>query len=211
MPGGPCAFLQRAAHHRIAGLGRDVQRRAVFLAFLGRQPAVVHAVQPVGMDVALEALHVMDRVRQHQHAALGIHDVVVQLLAQVLPQVDRMVVKPRAFVIKVVRADDGRVPPRVAAAQPALVDHRDIGDAVLLGQVIGRTQPVPARADDHHVIFRPGLRLGPLLGPVLVAGQAVLEKGKCVEARHVRHRLKGTDGESSLQAARAAVVLRQPG
>ena len=47
----------------------------------------------------------------------------------------------------------------------------------------------PRRADDDDIVFALWLGLRPLLGPVLVAGQAVLEKREGAEIRHVRHRL----------------------
>ena len=151
-----------------------------------RQPFVVDAVQPVGMDVPLEHLHVVHGMRQHHHAARRIHDVVVELLAEPLPELQRMLVDRRALVPQIVRADDRRVAPGIAAAEPALLEHRDIGDAVLLGEVVGGRQPVAAAADDDDVIGR--LRLGrtPLLRPVLVAGQRVAGKGEEGKARHRR-------------------------
>ena len=192
MPRRARPFLQRATHHRIAGLWRNRQRRAVILALLRGQPAVVDAVQPVGMDVPLEALHVMHVMGEHQHAPARIHDVVIQFLAEVFPQIDGVIVKPRAFIIKIVRPDDRGVAPGIAAAQPALVDHRDIGDAVLLGQIIGGTQTMPARADDDHVIFGLGLAVGPLLRPALVAGQGVFQQAERTEMGHGRHLLGKT-------------------
>src|SRR3546814_1340133 len=106
------------------------------------------------------------------------HDGVIQLLAQPLPQVERMVVELGAFVIEVVGADDGGIAPRIAAAEPTLLDHCHIADAVLLGQIIGRAQAVPAGADNHDVIF--GFRLGirPLLLPALVAAHRLAKEDR---------------------------------
>ena len=146
-------------------------------ASLRRQPLVVDAVQPVGVDVALEALHVMDVVRQHHDAALGEHDVVVQLLAEPFPQLERMVVEPGALVVEVVRADDGGVAACVAAAEPALLDHRDVGDAVFLGEIVGGAEPVAAGADDDDVVF--GLRLG--VRPLLAASSCY-RSARCVRS-----------------------------
>ena len=187
MPGGAGALLQRRAHHRIAGGPRDIEWRAVVLGLLRCQPTVVDAIQPVGVHVALEALHVMDVVRQHQHAALGEHDVVVQLLAEPFPEIERMVVEPGALVVEVVRADDRGVAPGVAAAEPALLDHRDVGDAVLLGEIVGGPQPVAAGADDDHVVFALRLGVRPLLVPVPVPGQRVAQDRHGGEMGHRRH------------------------
>ena len=63
------APLQRRADHGIAGVAGDVERRAEFLGLLRRQPFIVDAVQPVGMDVPLQHLDVVDVVREHHDAA----------------------------------------------------------------------------------------------------------------------------------------------
>ena len=176
VPRGACAHLQRRPHYRITGIGRHVQRWAKRLGLGGGKPAVVDAVQPVGMDVTLERLHVMHVVRQHHHAALGEHDVVVQLGRQVVPQIQRVIVKLGAFVIKIVAADDRGVAARVAAAQPALFDHRDVRYPVFLRQIIGRPEAVPAGTHDDRVIGRLRTRVGPLLWPRLMAAQGFGEE-----------------------------------
>ena len=156
--GRAAAPLQRRAHDGIARALRDVERRAEFLGLLGRQQLVVDAVQPVGVDMALQHLHVVDVVREHHDAARRIHDVVVEVLAEPVPQLQRVVVDAGALVIEVVGADDGGVAAGVAAAEPALFQHRDIGDAVHLGEVVGGGQPMPAGADDDDVVFRSAAR-----------------------------------------------------
>src|SRR5690606_3387567 len=103
--------------------------------------------------------------------ARGIHDVVVELLGKTVPQPDRVVVDRRGFVVEVVGANDRGVAAGVAAAEPALLDHRDIGDAMLAREIVGRRQPVPARADDDHFVFGPGLWRTPLRLPALVTAQ----------------------------------------
>lgn len=169
MPRRAGAPLQRRSNDRVTGRRRNIERRAELLRLLRRQPLVVDAIQAVRMDVALEGLDIVNVVREHHHAALGIHDVVVQILGQRFPKIERAVIKTRALVIEVVRADDSRVATRVAAAEPALVDHRDIGDPMLLREVVCRTQAVPAGADDHHVVSSLGLGIRPLLSPVRLA------------------------------------------
>ncbi|MNE43758.1 hypothetical protein D3C80_1379520 [compost metagenome] len=99
-----------------------------------------------------------------------------------------MIVEPGAFVIEIVGADDRRVAAGIAAAEPALVDDGDIGDAVLAGEIIGSAQTMAASADDDHVIFGLRLAVGPLLVPVLVAGQGVLQKIESIKTRHERTR-----------------------
>jgi hypothetical protein len=63
-----------------------------------------------------------------------------------------------AFRIIVVGAYHRGVAAGVAAADPAFFQHGHPGDAVILGQVIGRSQPMAAAADDDRIVGR--LRLG---------------------------------------------------
>ncbi len=170
------ATLKRRANDGIARSGRNIERRAEFLGFLGRQPDVIDTVKAVGMHMALEALNVMDIVREHQNAALRIHDVVVQLLAQAIPQIKRVVIKLGTFVIEVVRPNNRRVTAGVPTAKPALVDHGNIGDAVFLGQIISRTKTMTTRADDDDIVFGLRLTVGPLRLPVFLAAKGIFDK-----------------------------------
>ena len=138
------------------------------LASSGRQPFVVDAGEPVGVDVALDDLNVMGVVRQHHHAARRIHHVVVQLLRQALPQLQRVLVEGGRFLPQIVGAHDRRVAAGVAAPEPALLEHGDLRQPVLLGQVIGGREPMPARPDDDRVISSFRLGTAPLLRPALI-------------------------------------------
>ncbi len=140
----------------------------------------------VRVDVALEHLHVMDVVREHHHAALAEHDVVVQLLRQALPELHRMVVERRALVEEIVRADDRGVAPGIAAADPALLQHGDVAHAVLAWRGNRRRQPMPAAADDDRVVRRLRLRRAPLRLPALVPAERIADQGEGGEALH-RH------------------------
>ena len=104
------------------------------------------------MDMALEHLNIVHIVRQHHHAARRIHHIVIEILAKPVPKLDGVVINAGRLVIKIVRANNGGVAPGVAAAKPPLFQDRHIGDAVLLGQIIGRRQPMPARTDDDHIV-----------------------------------------------------------
>ena len=76
--------------------------------------------------------------------------------------------------------------PGIAEADRALFDDRDIADAVLPGEIIGRRQPMPAAADDHHLIARPRRRLAPGRRPAAMAGQRVAREGEDRIALHPR-------------------------
>jgi hypothetical protein len=92
-------------------------------------------------------------VREVHHAALAEHHVVVEVLRQAFPQLHRLFVQRGRFVPQIVRAHDRRVARGVAAADPALFDHGDVGDAVLLREVVRGGEAMPAAADDHDVVF----------------------------------------------------------
>ena len=79
----------------------------------------------------------------------------------------------------------------------ALLDHGDIGDAVLLGEIIGGGEAVPAAADDHHVVVRLRLGLAPDRLPVAVAGDRVDEQA----SERIAH------GRDLCAAARASIDI----
>ena len=60
----------------------------------------------------------------------------------------------------------------VAAADPALLEHGDIADAVFLGEIVGGGEPVAAAADDDRRIGALRLRAAPGLRPALVMADA---------------------------------------
>src|SRR4051812_23351224 len=75
----------------------------------GAQPLGVPAVERVGVAPPVRLTHVLQRVRQVEHPALAEEEVVVQLLGQLLPQLQRELVDPGALVPQVVGPDDGGV------------------------------------------------------------------------------------------------------
>ncbi len=131
------------------------------LTCFGVQPVGVDAVELVGADAAHGLAHVAQGVGQVHHAALAEQEVVFELLRQDLPQLERVLVDRRALVPQVVGPDDRGVPGHVAAGQPALFQHGDVGHPVVLGQVVGGGQTVSAAADDHDVVGGLGVRIAP--------------------------------------------------
>ena len=89
---------------------------------------------------ALDVAHVLQIMAQIEHAALAEHDVVIQILAQALPQLHRFFIQMGGFVPEIIGADDGGITAGVAAAQPAFFQHGDIADAVFFGEIIRRGQ-----------------------------------------------------------------------
>ena len=57
----------------------------------------------------------------------------------------------------------------IAAPDPAFFQHRDIGEAVVLGQIVGSGQAMAAAADDNGVIFGFRLRIAPGQFPAAIA------------------------------------------
>src|SRR5574337_1992630 len=184
VPGGARAALQGRPQHRVAHIVGDIEWGAECLRLFGRQPFVIDAVYPVGVDVALEDLHVMNVVRQHHHATLRKHKIVVERLRQALPELQSMVVKRGALVKQVVRTDDGGVATRIAAAEPAPLQHGYVADSVLLGEIVGGAEAMPARAHDHHVVFGLRFRRAPLWLPPLLALEAMPDQGENGETLH---------------------------
>ena len=163
---GPAAALDEAPQDGKARVGAEVQARLQGLQLTRIQQVGVDAVAAHGVGPAALGVQVVARMRERQHAARTQHDVVVELLRQAFVQLQRKVVQPRALGVQVVGAHDRGVAPGVPAANPPSLHHSDVGDAVVLGQVVRRGQAMAATAHHHHVIGRPGLGLTPGRGPV---------------------------------------------
>jgi hypothetical protein len=170
--------LPDRAMDRIAGLRRIIVDRHPALDLGKVQKAGIDAVDLHGIDHAGGHLHLGGTGDHLHHAALRQHDVVVQLPRQPLVERQREVVERRAFGIEIVRADRRGVAAGIAAAQPAALDHRDIAQAMGPGEIVGRGKPLPAAADDHHIVARLGLRAAPGGAPALLAGKPLLEQRK---------------------------------
>src|SRR5580765_6002094 len=97
-----------------------------------------------------------------------------------------MLVDPRALVPQIVGADDRRVAPGIAEADRPLFQHRDIADPVLLGEIIGGREAMPAAADDDHLVTRPRRRLAPGRPPAAVPAQRVTREGEDRISLHAR-------------------------
>ena len=57
-----------------------------------------------------------------------------------------------------------------------LLEDRDVGDAVVAGQVVGGGEPVAAAAHDHDAVVRPRRRLGPGTRPAALPGEALAQQ-----------------------------------
>jgi hypothetical protein len=136
----------------------------------------IHAVDAHGVAAPREGVALRIGVTEVQDAALRDHGVEVEVLLEAFPQLHRPFVEGVVARQQVVGANDGGVAADVARTQPALLQHGHIGEAMLLGEVIGGGQAMPAAAHDDDVVFRLGIGLAPGRRPVLVAGRGVLQE-----------------------------------
>lgn len=186
MPADRRIRMQHAGQDRQAGIRPAAgQRRDAPTHF-------VHADLFVGGAVVVHVEHAPAQVAQLRrrlhdidHAALGIHEVEVELVGELVEQRHRLDVERNAFVAQVVGADRHRVARDVAAAQPAPFEHRDVGDAVLARQVVGGRQAMPSGADDDDFVARAQRGAAPCPLPVLVVRQGVARQRKKGIALHL--------------------------
>ena len=139
----------------------------------------IDTVQAISANAAFDIPHVLQIVSQVIHTALREHDVVVQFLAESFPKLERLFVQQGGFGPEIVRANDGGVAARIAAADPALLEHSDIADAVFLGQVESRGKTMPAATDNNYIVVTLGLRLAPGCVPIAVVAQRIFQQAKC--------------------------------
>ena len=181
------ARLEQPADDGKARVMGKVEAGAELGDFLRLQKLRVDAVQPHAVAALGELVELGRRVGEVQDAALREHDIVVERLAEPLPELQAPLVELLVLVEQVVGADDRGVAPDIPLADPAALHHRDVADAVHLGEVEGGGEPMPAAADDDHVVG--GLRLGLAPGrpPALVAGQTMAQHGEDGIFGHVSH------------------------
>ena len=205
----PAAALERCAQHRVAHVRRGVEDGHHRLDPRRGEHLGVDAVQPDRVDPPRELAQVVEVVREVEHSALAQHDVEVELPAEPLVELQGVLVQMGALVQKVVRPDDGGVAAGVAAPQPALLEHRDVPDAVQLREVVRGREPVAAAAHDDDIVGLPGLGAAPRGRPALVSAECVAREGE----DGVSHRRSAPPRWSAALPATGAgsVRIRVPG
>ena len=123
------------------------------------------------MPAPREGIALRIGVDQVHDAALADHGIVVEVLLQPFPQLQRKFIKWLIAIQQIVGADNGGVAPHIASAQIALFQHRNACLIELTRQIIGRGQTMPATADDNVVIFSLRHRITPDGLPALVPSQ----------------------------------------
>ena len=84
--------------------------------------------------------------------ALAQHDVEVELNRHLLIQLQTFIVKAHPGRREIVTADDGGVTAASPRPNIMLLHHSHIGDPILLRQIVGAGQPMPAAADDDDIV-----------------------------------------------------------
>ena len=170
MTHGAAAPLHQRALNRKAAIV-EIQERDLGAQLFGIEKLGVGAVQdhriaapPIGVALPVGMIDVID-------AALADHRVVVEILLQPFPELQRQFIEGRVAFKKIVGTDDGGVAPDVAAADPALFQNRDRSLAKLACQIIGGGKTMAAAADNHEIIGRLWCRIAPGRPPAPVAGQ----------------------------------------
>ena len=158
----------------------DVDDRAQLLDLVGIDPLCVDAVELVGLDPTHAVADVLQAVCEVQHTALAEQNRIAEILFEALPELEGVLVDAGALVPQIVRPDQGGVACHVAAGQPATLEHRDVGDAVVFGQVVRGRKAVSAAADDHDVVGLLRFRCPPEEFGMVRQVRA----GEVVDARH---------------------------
>src|ERR1700674_208378 len=159
--GDPPPPLQRPADDGVAHIRRGVDDWAKRFDLLRSEPLGIDPVEPIGVDAPHRFAAVADAVHQADDAALAEEDVVIELLPERFPQLERVLVDGGALVPEVVGADHGRIPGHVAASQPATFEDGHVGDSMVAGQVVGGGEPVTTAAHDDDVVGALRFRIAP--------------------------------------------------
>src|SRR5205814_3606635 len=130
------------------------------------------------------------RVDEIEYATRAVHHVEVELLRQSLPELERKLVEMRVWIEMVVGANDRRVASGVAAAEPALFQHRDVADAMLFREVIRGGEPMTAATDDDDIVVLLRRSAAPCGWPALVAAERIADEGEDRIALHIESRVR---------------------
>ena len=177
--------IQRA-HDRVPGVLRGVHVGHQLLDLVRPDHVRIDAFELVHLGSPPHRAQRRIVVRQGEVAHLAEHDVEVQICRETFVQLHGTVVEPDALRGEVVGAHDRGVAPGAPAAHVPLVEDGDVGDAVVLGEVVGGGQPMHASADDDNVVARLQLVVAPYLRPVTLH-QPVLDQAERRILRGILH------------------------
>ena len=149
-------WVVRGAEHRLVASALEIDERTAPAHLLGIEDPGVDAVGRVQQRLIALRLKRVLRVHEIELALRAEHHVVVEFLRQRPVHLEAPLVQRHRLGRVVVRADDLRVAARRSGADVARLEHRDIRDAMTLGQIVRGREAVHAAADDDDVIARAG-------------------------------------------------------
>ena len=138
----------------------------------------VDAVEPHDVAAPRKGIELHRAGGQHDLAAVRDHAVEIQLVGQAFPELQGMLEKLGVAVDHIVGADERGVAPDIAGADIGPLEHRHIPHPVVLGQVIGGGQAMPAAADDDGIVGALGLGRAPGPRPGPFGRKGVAGKGQ---------------------------------
>ena len=150
--GDSTAPLNKTTIHRVAGLRTHIQQRYHLGDPLTGEHLAIHTLHLDCIRPAPEYFSLVPVEGKTYQAILAEHNVVVQLFTQSLIALERMLIEAGALRVKVIGTGNRGVAASVTTPDPTFFQYSDIGDAVILGQVVGGGQAMPSPADDHYVI-----------------------------------------------------------
>ena len=168
MPGGAAARVKQATIDRKARL-LEIEIGQMFAHPLAVQQDRIVALIDHGIAAPHKGIALAVGMKQVYQPALAVHHVIVQLGFQLFPQLQAVGIEFAVARQKVIRPHNRGVAPDVAGAKVAFLQHRDVAQAVVLGEVIGGGKPMPATTDDDGVIARLRLGVAPDRAPAAVA------------------------------------------
>ena len=159
VPDDPTGRVVERALDRPRHVLADVNLGAELLHFLPVDHAAVDAEQLVHLGALVLHDERAVGVRQREVPVLREHHVEVEIDGELLVELDALRVERGPLGGAVVRADDRRVAPGRSRPDVALLEDRDVGDAVVDREVVRRREAVRATAHDDDVVMllqRPG-------------------------------------------------------
>ena len=155
MAGDRAGLVEQGAEDGGVASATHVDRGYAALDERGVHGFRAHSEMLVDLGAPAHGAHRRIGMGQRVMPTRRIKQVQVEIFAQVLPQSHALIVELDALRGEIVRPDDRGVPPRVSAADVALLEHRDVADPVIPRQVVRAGQAMAAGADDHDVVGRP--------------------------------------------------------
>ena len=172
------AALHQAADDRKARVVGAIEQWNEPRDLLARHPLGIDAVEPHAVAAPEHRVTLRLGVGEVDHAARAEHHVVIQLLRELMPELERPLIEHAVFIGHVVRPDDRGVSTRVAPADVALFKDGHVAHAMILGKVERCGEAMASAANDHDVVMAFGFGAAPRLRPAAMARQGLAREGE---------------------------------